>query len=98
MRMLQEKETVTGIRFTNPVLDTLLLSAVIHPAQSGHTMEAIAARLGVSIQGRHTAIGDAVVTGKIFLKMLPLLAQNGILTLDDAMTASKKTFFARIKY
>jgi DNA polymerase III subunit epsilon len=98
MRMLQEKEAATGIRFTNPVLDTLLLSAAIHPAQSEHAMEAIAERLGVSVEGRHTAIGDAVVTGKIFLKMLPLLAKKGILTLDDAMTASKKTFFARVKY
>jgi DNA polymerase-3 subunit epsilon len=98
MRMLQEKEAATGIRFTNPVLDTLLLSAVVHPAQNDHTMEAIAERLGVSIEGRHTAIGDAVATGNIFLKMLPLLAENGILTLDDAITASQKTFFARIKY
>lgn len=98
MRLLQVKESATGIRFTNPVLDTLLLSAVLHLAQSDHTMEAIAERLGVSIEGRHTAMGDAVATANIFLKMLPLLAENGILTLDDAMNASKKTLFARIKY
>ncbi len=98
MRLLQIKESSTGVKFTNPVLDTLLLSSVIHPAQNDHTIEAIAERLGVSIVGRHTAMGDAVATGNIFLKMLPLLAETGILTLDDAMTASKKTVYARIKY
>ncbi|RJQ68787.1 MAG: DNA polymerase III subunit epsilon [Desulfobacteraceae bacterium] len=98
MRLLQVKEASTGIRFGNPVLDTLLLSAVLHPAQSNHSMEAIAERLGVSIEGRHTAIGDAIATANIFLKMLPLLAENGLLTLEDVMNASKKTIYARIKY
>ncbi len=98
MRLLQIKEKTTGIQFQNPVLDTLLLSAVVHPAQAVHTLEAIADRLGVSIVGRHTAMGDAIATGKLFLKMIPLLAEKGILTLQEALTASRKTFYARIKY
>ncbi|MDM8521951.1 exonuclease domain-containing protein [Desulfococcaceae bacterium HSG8] len=98
MRMLQMKEEVTGIKFTNPVVDTLLLSAVVHPTQEAHSMEAIAARLGVSIVGRHTALGDAIVTGEIFLKLIPLLAKKGIHTLKEARFASQKTYYARLKY
>jgi len=98
MRMLQVKERRTGVRFINPVLDTLLLSAVVHPAQSDHSLEAIARRLGIRIKGRHTALGDAVSTGEIFLKLVPLLEKAGIRTLKAARQASEKTYYARLKY
>lgn len=98
MRFLQLKEEQTGIRFTQPVLDTLLLSAVIHPHQDSHKLDVIAERLGVTIVGRHNALGDAYATGEVLLKMLPLLAENGIHTLRQALEASQKTYFARVKY
>ena len=98
MRFLQLKEEKTGVRFLNPVLDTLLLSAIIHPAHDDHNLEAIAQRLGVRILARHTAGGDAIATAEIFLKMLPLLAAKGIYTLKDAVQASQKTYYARKGY
>ncbi|MFC6519505.1 exonuclease domain-containing protein [Undibacterium arcticum] len=98
MRFLQLKEDKSGISFTQPVLDTLLLSQVIHPHQLQHSLEAIALRLGVAIVGRHTALGDAIVTGEVFLKMIPLLAEKGILTLKDARDAEQQTPYARIRY
>lgn len=98
MRMLQINEAATGIKFIHPVLDTLLLSAVVHPAQDDHNLEAIAKRLGISIIGRHTAMGDAVATGEIFLKFISLLANSNIHTLKQARTASQKTYYARLKY
>jgi DNA polymerase-3 subunit epsilon len=98
MRFLQVKEEATGVRFRQPVLDTLLLSAVIHPNQDSHQLEAIAERLGVNIIGRHTALGDAIVTGEVFLKMIPLLAEQGIHTLREAREAAERTYYARVKY
>jgi len=98
MRFLQMKEEQTAVKFINPVLDTLLLSAVVHPSHSNHDLEAIAQRLGVRILGRHTAVGDALATAEMFLKLLPLLAHNGIYTLKDALAASQKTYYARIKF
>ncbi|WP_303784152.1 exonuclease domain-containing protein [Azovibrio restrictus] len=98
MRFLQLKEERTGLKFSQPVLDTLLLSAVIHPNQESHKLDVIAERLGVPIIGRHNALGDAYATGEVFLKMIPLLAEKGIHTLRQALEASQKTYFARVKY
>ena len=98
MRMLQLKEASTGVQFINPVLDTMLLSVVVHPAQNDHSLNAIAHRLGVQVVGRHTAIGDALATGEIFLKLIPLLNDKGIITLRQARQASEKTLYARLKY
>lgn len=98
MRFLQIKEAGTGIVFTHPVLDTLLLSALIHPNQQSHRLEAIAERLGVNVIGRHTALGDAMVTGEIFLKMIPLLAEQNIHTLGQARAAAARTYYARASY
>jgi DNA polymerase-3 subunit epsilon len=98
MRFLQLKEERTGLRFDQPVLDTLLLSAVVHPQQESHRLEAIAQRLGVTVLGRHTALGDAMVTAEVFLKLVPLLEAMGIHTLGQAMDAARKTWFARVNY
>ena len=98
MRFLQLKEEATGLRFDQPVLDTLLLSAVVHPNQESHRLEAIAERLGLTIVGRHTALGDAIVTAEVFLKLVPLLADKGIRTLRQAREAAEQTYYARIKY
>ncbi|MCU0813709.1 MAG: exonuclease domain-containing protein, partial [Burkholderiaceae bacterium] len=98
MRFLQLKEELTGCRFDQPVLDTLLLSAVVHPNQESHRLEAIAERFDVTVIGRHTALGDAMVTAEIFLKLIPLLAEKGIHTLGDARRAAQETYYARLKY
>jgi DNA polymerase-3 subunit epsilon len=52
----------------------------------------------VEIEHRHSAYSDAVATAQVFLKLLPLLAERGILTLRQAVEASKKTPYARLSY
>lgn len=98
MRFLEMKQKLTGLVFDQPVLDTLLLSAVLHPNQESHQLEDIAERLNLTIVGRHTALGDAIVTAEVFIKMIPLLAEQGIHTLGEALRAAEKSYYARFKY
>lgn len=98
MRFLQLKEKQTGLVFDHPVLDTLLLSAVVHPQQDSHRLEAIAERFNITIVGRHTALGDAIVTAEVLLRLIPLLAEKGIHTLGQAREAAQATYYARLKY
>lgn len=98
MRFLQLQEAATGITFHQPVLDTLLLSAVVHPHQESHRLEAIAERFNITVLGRHTALGDALVTAEIWLRLIPLLQERGIHTLRQAREAAQKTYHARLKY
>lgn len=64
--------------FHQPVLDTLLLSAVVHPNQESHRLDAIAEHFNIPQQGRHTALGDALVTAEVWLRLIPLLQVKGI--------------------
>ncbi len=98
MRCLALKEKQTGLKFDHPVLDTLLLSALVHENQESHRLEAIAERFGLTIIGRHTAIGDAMVTAEILVQLIPLLADKGVHTLGQARQAAQQTYYARINY
>ncbi|APG28432.1 hypothetical protein A7E78_11575 [Syntrophotalea acetylenivorans] len=96
MKFLKLKEQSSGVHFNQPVLDTLLLSWVVHPNQQSHQLEEVARRLGVPIVGRHTALGDAMVTAEVLCKLIPLLAAKGVHTLEQAMEASMKAPFAHL--
>ena len=75
-----------------------MLAAVAQPSQASQKLEAIAERLGVTVIGRHTALGDAMVTAEVFLKLIPLLQAQGIHTLGQASEAAQKTLYARLQY
>ena len=96
MSFLRLKEAQSGVRFIQPVLDTLLLDAALHPDHEHHTLEEIATRLGVDVVGRHTALGDALLTGEVFVGLLTLLQQRGIRTLGEALAAARATYQARL--
>ncbi|NVJ93431.1 MAG: hypothetical protein HWE34_17325 [Methylocystaceae bacterium] len=90
MKFLKLKEEECGLKFDHPVLDTLLLSVFLHDHTNEHSLNDIAKRFGIEIEGRHTAIGDALVTAGIFKRMIPMLKARGIVTLNDAIQASHK--------
>lgn len=98
MRFLDIAAKRYGLELPNNTLDTLLLSSVVYPERDQHRLEDIAKRLGVTVMGRHTSLGDALVTAEVFCRLLPLLEQKGIRTLGQALEASRESWYARVDY
>ncbi len=67
-----------------PSLDTLPLAAALLPDLPDFELETVAERLGVDPRGHHTALGDALVTAEIFRRLIPMLGEAGVSTLDQA--------------
>lgn len=64
-----------------------LLSAIANPRLPDHSLETIAAWLGVEIEQRHDALGDAIIAGEVFVALVPRLRDRGIRTLAEAERA-----------
>ncbi len=92
MAFLRRHEAGIGARFDHPVLDTVLLSAVVFGQLEEHSLDALSTRLGITIpdEARHTALGDTVATADAFLKMLPMLRARGLTTFGDVLTEVRR--------
>ena len=92
LEFLRRHEAGIGARFDNPVLDTVLLSAVIWGQTEVHSLDALTARLGITIPeaARHTAIGDTVATADAFLKLLPMLKGRGFATFGEVLAEVRR--------
>lgn len=80
------------LSWDHPVLDTVLLSAVVFGTTADHTLDALCARLSNTIPDadRHTALGDAKATAAAVVKLIPLLEGKGITTFGDLLTETRK--------
>ncbi|MCG5239182.1 exonuclease domain-containing protein [Azospirillum doebereinerae] len=85
LKFLKMKERAAGVAFDGPVLDTMLLSRMLLGNDGDHTLDGIAERLGIAVVDRHTALGDSLVTAAVFLRMVEMLRERGVRTLDDAI-------------
>jgi DNA polymerase III subunit epsilon len=72
------------------ILDSRLISHLVHGPGVSHSLEALSARLGVTIRARHSALGDALATAEIFARLLDLLARRRISTLGDLLEALRQ--------
>ena len=92
MAFFYKRQGDLGLRFDHPVLDTVLLSAVLYGQTEQHSLDAIADRLGVEIpeEDRHTAMGDTIATCDVFLKFMAMLESRGIETFGDVLAETKK--------
>ena len=77
-----------ALSFDQPVVDTLLLSAHLYPSEADHSLDAIAARLGLDVVDRHSAVRDSLLTAAILLRLLDRCEELGITRLGQLITAT----------
>ncbi|WP_170331214.1 3'-5' exonuclease [Ruegeria arenilitoris] len=92
MAFLRRHAKRMDVEWDHPILDTVLLSAVLFGASDKHTLDALCDRLEISIphELRHTALGDAVATAQALVKMLPMLQARGMTTFGAVIEATRQ--------
>ena len=98
LKFMALKAPTAGVAFDGPVLDTLLMAELLYSDEQAHSLDALARLLGVEVTGRHTSLGDALVTADVFLALAEILRDRGIGTLGELLDASASTRYARLEY
>ncbi|MBT8413041.1 MAG: 3'-5' exonuclease [Boseongicola sp.] len=90
--LLRRFQGEMGVEWTHPVLDTVLLSAVVFGTNEEHSLDALCDRLNITIpeKDRHTALGDAKATAEALVKLLPLVEGKGIETFGALIEQTQK--------
>ncbi len=81
------------IALPNPLVDTAGLAQRLfprHPMQRPWSLDELCERLKVPTYERHTAGGDAFVTGLVYLKLLGRLSRESSLRLEDALAHTRR--------
>ena len=88
LAVLKRECDLAGLPWKRPrTLDTRLLAQIAAPELAGHALEKLAAWLGVDAVARHSALGDAITTARVFLALVPKLRGHGIRTVAEAERA-----------
>lgn len=86
---LHMAEAEAGVVFANPVLCSLRLSQWLDPDRADHGLDALAARHGLVVAGRHDALGDAIATAHLFADLLRRAELAGVRDLEDLIRRSR---------
>ncbi len=71
-----------NISYKPTIIDTVGLSRMLLPNLSRYKLDTVAKALGIKLLNHHRAVDDARCTTEIFLKLIELLKQRDITTLD----------------
>jgi DNA polymerase-3 subunit epsilon/CBS domain-containing protein len=79
-----------GLAWRRPrMLDTQLLAQLVDPQLGKCALDTLAERYGIAAEGRHSALGDALLAAKIFLALVPQLQGINVRTLGQAEAACR---------
>ena len=84
-----------GTKLSVPVLDTCWISQILYPNRRDHSLDSLAMTYGIPLTGRHTALGDCLITALLFFAMVQDLAEIGVFTTSQLL--AKVQFWQRLR-
>ena len=91
LAILRHEAARAGIPWREPAaLDLVLLAGALEPSLPDLALETVTRLLGVSIEGRHTALGDCLATAEAYSRLLPRLREEDVRTLGEALALSAR--------
>lgn len=73
----QNLKQISDKELNNSVICTVKLARYLLPNLKNHKLLTVAAHLGIPVENRHRAMGDAEATYQIWIKFIPLLKDKG---------------------
>ena len=83
MSFIKHNCSALGLKCEKTVLDTVALSRVLLPALNRFKLDTVAKALNVSLAHHHRAVDDAACTAEIFVKLVEMLRDRGVETMED---------------
>lgn len=91
LAVLRHEAARHGIDWAEPqALDVAFLAAGLDRGLVDTSLDSLALGLGVTIEGRHTATGDARATARVYAALMRRLLAAGVRTLGEAQTLSQR--------
>ncbi len=89
MSFIIENAKRQGIPTDFTYVDTLMISRVLLPQQTKHTLDALCETFNVTLENHHRAVDDAEATAHIFKEFLTMLKEEEVTTLSRLNTFAK---------
>ena len=83
MSFIKHNCSTQGLECEKTVLDTVALSRVLLPSLNRFKLDTVAKALNISLAHHHRAVDDAACTAEIFVKLVEMLRDRGVETMED---------------
>jgi DNA polymerase-3 subunit epsilon len=80
---VNEKLRLCNSKLHSSYLDTCVISKAVYPHRSSHSLDSLLKVHGIDAAGRHTALGDALLTARLFEDLIGQCRRRGVYTLGD---------------